>query len=122
MEEHLVQIRDYEKIRLLGSGCSSDVYLIEEKKTKARYAAKVIKSSNHSKKDKSKCRELWILCKMNVPTVIKFHGMSLYDTDIQTKPLSWITRKKDHYMNFFVMQQMALSSLIIPKSISYYVV
>ena len=70
------KITDFTIIKLLGSGAFSKVYLAQHKKTKAKYAIKIIDkrdSDNISEKEYFK-REAEIMYKINHPNIVKLYG------------------------------------------------
>ena len=70
------KITDFNIIKLLGSGAFSKVYLAQHKKTKAKYAIKIIDkrdSDNISEKEYFK-REAEIMYKINHPNIVKLYG------------------------------------------------
>ena len=76
------KITDFTIIKLLGSGAFSKVYLAQHKKTKAKYAMKIIDkrdSDNISEKEYFK-REAEIMYKINHPNIVKLYGHFEDDT------------------------------------------
>lgn len=84
----LLQIKEYALVNEepIGKGGFSLIYLVENKTTKRRYAAKIILNSPSSREDQQKfiSREISILTRVQAQTIIRFQGFSL--TDFQGYP------------------------------------
>ena len=78
LKKYLVNLNNLKTIERISSGAFGTVYLVQDKKTKQKYAAKMI----HSEAEQSKTlinREIGIMIRMQHPTIIKFYGYSLTD-------------------------------------------
>lgn len=77
-----IDLKKYSVIKEVNHGNFGVIYLIEEKATNKKYAAKV-NILDVEDKDYTKCvlREIKILANVNLPTIIGFQGYSLSDFD-----------------------------------------
>lgn len=77
-----ININDYELIKELNKGAYGIVYLVKEKNTGKKYAAKVnIFKGNYKEYMKYVIREIEILSDASFPTIVGFHGYSTKDFD-----------------------------------------
>ena len=74
--EHEPKISDFETIKQLGFGSFGKIYLVIHKKTRAKYALKIINKSDEITDEQKKYykREVEILYKCNHPNIVKLYG------------------------------------------------
>ena len=80
----IIDLSRFRIIRSIGSGTFGSVYLVKEKRTNKKYAAKVLKekiSSDYKKDEKTLLfyREVKLMSILNHPSIIKFYGYSSVD-------------------------------------------
>ena len=74
--EHEPNMSDFETIKKLGYGSFGKIYLVMHKKTRAKYALKIINKSDDIREEQKKyCKkEVEILYKCNHPNIVKLYG------------------------------------------------
>lgn len=80
-QRFLVNLDNVKFIESISSGAFGSVYLVQDKKTSQKYAAKVINSSEAEQNKIMINREIGIMIRMQHPTIIKFYGYSLTDLE-----------------------------------------
>ena len=81
IRSHLINLKDYKVIKEISRGGFGIVYLVENKKSHQRFAAKVNfqQPTSMDEGDKFISREIGILVRVQAPTIIRFSGFSLKD-------------------------------------------
>ena len=89
MDSYLIDLKNYEKLDLIGEGSFGKVYLTKEKKTGNIYAAKVLITSitNNSKMMRDISREINTILKVHHPSIIRFIGYSPTNFENESKPV-----------------------------------
>ena len=78
MQQYLIDINNYEIIKPIGVGGFGQVYLVQEKKQKKEYAAKIIKINCEDPEDQIQfIKEIKIISNVNYPTILHFCGYNL---------------------------------------------
>ena len=80
-----INLKNYTKLQLIGKGSFGSVFLIEDKKSHDRYAAK-ISTINDIQASKTFLREIDIFMKINHPTILQVKGYSLVDFNGEENP------------------------------------
>ena len=75
MKNFTVNLGDFEKLNLIGTGGFGSVYKVKEKSTGKLYAAKISNEMITSKEDMVEIsREVNNLCKIGHPSILKLRG------------------------------------------------
>ncbi|KAK8836332.1 hypothetical protein M9Y10_039667 [Tritrichomonas musculus] len=87
LQELIIDISDYSMVKILGVGTYGNVYLVEEKKTKKLYAAKVSKTGCIDKQNQTTFfQELIALSKMKNAAILSLRGFSMVDFQMKYHP------------------------------------
>ena len=84
-DKYIVNLNDYSKIEYIGSGSFGSVYLIENKITHKKYAAKI--NEKKCVKHEDIYQEIHFYTQFKYPMILSFHGYSKTDFDNNPKPM-----------------------------------
>lgn len=80
MDDYKVNLKDYKNIKQIGSGSFGAVFLVENSKTKIKYAAKVShKEYKQEEGEPAFLNEVKMQINLNNPAILKLMGFSLYN-------------------------------------------
>ena len=80
-QSHIIDLEDYKIVgdKPINRGAFGFIYLIENKTSKQRFAAKIITTSSSIQRGILVSREISILIRVQSPTIIRFYGFSPQD-------------------------------------------
>ena len=88
----LIDLRNFQKTgKILGKGKFSKVYVIKEKKTGQKFAAKELKADSYPTVIDQNClfNEIFILSRLDYPSIIKFKGFSFTTFNDDNNEMKW---------------------------------
>lgn len=80
MQKFIIDLSKYNVLSKINQGGFSNVYMVEDKFTKEKYAAKILSTTDYEESNKTMInREISIMMRLQHPTFIHFYGYSLQD-------------------------------------------
>ena len=80
-QPHTIDLEDYKIVdkNPINRGAFGIIYLVENRTSKQRFAAKIITTSSSIQQEILVSREISILIRVQSPTIIRFYGFSPQD-------------------------------------------
>ena len=80
MQKFIIDLSKYNVLSKINQGGFSNVYMVEDKFTKEKFAAKILSTTDYEESNKTMInREISIMMRLQHPTFIHFYGYSLQD-------------------------------------------
>lgn len=105
LERYLINPSDYSHAKQIGAGGFASVELVENQTSGEKYAAKSIQHNDETGSDQSYLKEISIMAKFHVPTIIKFYGFSPQDLANRPRPTIFMEYRENGSLKTLLQQE-----------------